>query len=81
MDVKPENIGLEHDTFMLLDLNSAAPFEFFTDGTEVFVPSDFPVNSNGTMQASALLDKSMFAMTFFGKLVSHDGRTRQSGQI
>jgi hypothetical protein len=28
------------------------------------------------MQASALLDKWMFAMTFFVKLVSHDGRTR-----
>ena len=78
MDVKPENIGLNDGKFILLDCGSAARMDEFTDVTELFVPLEFKIESNGTMKASADADKWMLAMTFFVKLVSHDGRTREN---
>jgi serine/threonine protein kinase len=78
MDVKPENIGLDNNgLFVLLDLGSAANFDEQTDVTDLFVPTDFVV-SRGSCKAAAEIDKWMFVMTFFMKLVTHDGRTRES---
>mgnify|MGYP003386588707 CR=1 FL=1 len=40
----------------------------------------FMVTDAGTLKASAEADKWQLAMTFFVKLVSHDGHTRESKQ-
>ena len=82
MDVKPENIGLLNRVFVLLDLGSTAPFGDRTEVTELFVPvvhgnADFEI-VRGSMLANAQVDKWMLAMTFFMKLVSHDGTTRET---
>lgn len=69
MDVKPENIALADNVYVLIDLSSTASFNRITEVTESFVPTDLrPIPFRGELPASALMDWWQLAVTFCWKL-------------
>lgn len=68
MDVKPDNIALNHlGEFILIDIGNAAPFGTLTDVTSMFVPAGFPI-IRGQLAASSRMDFCQLAMTILAKL-------------
>ena len=74
MDVKPSNICIDGDSFVLIDVGSVVEFGKRTSSTEVYFPSDYLERSRG----NTLADWWMLATTLAEKV---DMRLLPSGEV